>query len=102
MPRKKKKPESHPEKSSFHEGLEGFDIKVNSFGQMETSFEIDKLNDFLNKQERKAKADASAEKASASKEAKAKEKGEGWGKKAKAKEGLKINSNRYNHVAFPP
>jgi hypothetical protein len=58
MPRKKKKPESHPEKSSFHEGLEGFDIKVNSFGQMETSFEIDKLNDFLNKQEKKAKAEA--------------------------------------------
>ncbi len=66
MPRKKKKPESHPDKASFHEGLEGFDIKVNSFGQMETSFEIDKLNDFLNKQEKKAKA-----------EAKEKEKGEG-------------------------
>jgi len=63
MPRKKKKPESNPEKSSFHEGLEGFDIKVNSFGQMETSFEIDKLNDFLNKQEKllKAKAEAKAE-----------------------------------------
>ena len=72
MPRKKKKPEAHPDKSSFHEGLEGFDIKVNSFGQMETSFEIDKLNDFLNKQEKLAKADASAEKATASKEVKAK------------------------------
>ena len=60
MPRKKKKPESHPDKASFHEGLEGFDIKVNSFGQMETSFEIDKLNDFLNKQE-KAKAKAKEE-----------------------------------------
>ena len=72
MPRKKKKPETHPDKSSFHEGLEGFDIKVNSFGQMETSFEIDKLNDFLNKQEKLAKADAAAEKATASKEAKAK------------------------------
>ena len=60
MPRKKKKPESHPDKSSFHEGLEGFDIKVNSFGQMETSFEIDKLNDFLNKQEKVLKAEAKA------------------------------------------
>ena len=68
MPRKKKKPESHPEKSSFHEGLEGFDIKVNSFGQMETSFEIDKLNDFLNKQEKESKAEAKAK-------AEAKEKG---------------------------
>ena len=59
MPRKKKKPEIPKEaKSSFHEGLEGFDIKVNSFGQMETSFEIDKLNDFLNKEKAKAKAEA--------------------------------------------
>ena len=58
MPRKKKIPESYPVKSSFHEGLEGFDIKVNSFGQMETSFEIDKLNDFLNKQEKENKVKA--------------------------------------------
>jgi len=58
MPRKKKKAEiPKEEKASFHEGLEGFDIKVNSFGQMETSFEIDKLNAFLNK----AKAEAKAE-----------------------------------------
>lgn len=57
MPRKKKKAETPKEgKASFHEGLEGFDIKVNSFGQMETSFEIDKLNTFLNK----AKAEAEA------------------------------------------
>ena len=55
MPRKKKKSTPHPDKASFHEGLEGFDIKVNSFGQMETSFEIDKLNDFLNKQEKENK-----------------------------------------------
>jgi len=80
MPRKKKKPEAPTEtRPSFHEGLEGFDIKMNSFGQMETTFEIDKLNEFLNRQEgevkAKAKADASAEKAAASKEAKAKEKG---------------------------
>jgi hypothetical protein len=55
MPRKKKKSEIPKEgKASFHEGLEGFDIKVNSFGQMETSFEIDKLNAFLNKEKAKA------------------------------------------------
>ncbi len=58
MPRKKKKAEIPKEgKASFHEGLEGFDIKVNSFGQMETSFEIDKLNAFLNKEKAKAKAE---------------------------------------------
>lgn len=56
MPRKKKKAEAPKEdKSSFHKGLEGFDIKVNSFGQMETSFEIDKLNAFLDKQKKEAK-----------------------------------------------
>ena len=60
MPRKKKKAEIPKEgKASFHEGLEGFDIKVNTFGQMETSFEIDKLNAFLNKE--KAKVEAKAE-----------------------------------------
>jgi hypothetical protein len=59
MPRKKKNPESTREhKSSFHEGLEGFDIKVNTFGQMESTFEIDKLNAFLNKQKAEAKAEA--------------------------------------------
>ena len=58
MPRKKKKSELPKEgKASFHEGLEGFDIKVNSFGQMETSFEIDKLNAFLNKEKAKAEAE---------------------------------------------
>ncbi|MBK9103988.1 MAG: hypothetical protein IPL92_05335 [Saprospiraceae bacterium] len=56
MPRKKKNPETPAdEKSSFHEGLEGFDIKVNSFGQMESTFEIDKLNTFLNEEKAKAK-----------------------------------------------
>jgi len=39
---KNKKPKVNPE-------LEGFDVKVNSFGEVKTSFDIDKLNDFLNK-----------------------------------------------------
>ena len=60
MPRKKKKPETLPSsRPSFHEGLEGFDIKVNSFGQMESTFEIDKLNEFLNQQEGKKKIKSS-------------------------------------------
>jgi len=33
---------------SVHEELNGFDIKINSFGEMQTNFEIDKLNGFLN------------------------------------------------------
>jgi hypothetical protein len=30
--------------------LSGFDIKVNSFGEMESTFEIDRINEFLNKE----------------------------------------------------
>jgi len=33
---------------AVHDELKGFDIKINSFGEMQTNFEIDKLNDFLN------------------------------------------------------
>ena len=29
--------------------LDGFEIKINEFGQVNTNLEIDKLNDFLNK-----------------------------------------------------
>ena len=62
MPRKKKKPEPHvSNRPSFHEGLEGFDIKVNTFGQMESTFEIDKLNEFLNKQKGENKDEAKDE-----------------------------------------
>ena len=32
-----------------HPDLEGFEIKVNSFGQLETNFDIEKINEFLNK-----------------------------------------------------
>ncbi len=30
-----------------HEDLSGFDIKINSFGEMETNLDVDKLNAFL-------------------------------------------------------
>lgn len=40
--KKKGDPESHNE-------LKGFDIKVNEFGQIIGSFEVDKINQFLNK-----------------------------------------------------
>ena len=58
MPRKKKIKETPPEgRPSFHEGLKGFDIRVNSFGEMESTFEIDKLNAFLNKEVHDKKLD---------------------------------------------
>jgi len=38
----KKKPKVNPD-------LEGFDISIDSFGEIKTNFRIDKINSFLNK-----------------------------------------------------
>ena len=35
-------------KKTFHEKLKGFDIKVNTFGELESEFPVDKINAFLN------------------------------------------------------
>jgi hypothetical protein len=43
---KKKKEE---EKPKVHKDLEGFDIKINSFGEIIYSYDIDNINAFLNK-----------------------------------------------------
>jgi len=32
----------------MHDDLDGFNIKINSFGEIQSNFEIDKLNSFLN------------------------------------------------------
>ncbi|MPR33288.1 hypothetical protein [Salmonirosea aquatica] len=49
----KKKPvdpdEPEEEKPRVHKDLEGFDIKINSFGEITTSFDMDRVNEFLNK-----------------------------------------------------
>lgn len=44
MPKKMKK-HGEPE---VHEDLKGFDIKINTFGELHSNYEVDKLNDFLN------------------------------------------------------
>jgi len=36
-------------KRAVHKDLEGFDINVNPFGELESTLDIDKINDFLNK-----------------------------------------------------
>jgi hypothetical protein len=36
-------------KPRVHKELDGFDIKINSFGEIVTSFDMDKINEFLNK-----------------------------------------------------
>lgn len=42
--RKKKK-----KKPAVHEELEGFDVNVSTFGELQSSFDIDKINEFLNR-----------------------------------------------------
>ncbi|MFY0625343.1 MAG: hypothetical protein JXR07_03540 [Reichenbachiella sp.] len=42
MADKKKKPKVNPQ-------LEGFDVKINSFGEIKSSLNIDEINNFLDK-----------------------------------------------------
>ena len=48
MPRKKKI-EADNTKPKVSKELEGLNIKVNSFGEIKTNYDIDKINEFLNK-----------------------------------------------------
>ena len=48
MENKKTNPDEN-DKPRVHKELEGFDIQINSFGEITTSFDIDKINQFLNK-----------------------------------------------------
>lgn len=34
--------------AKVHDSLQGFDIKINAFGEMISNLEVDKLNSFLN------------------------------------------------------
>jgi hypothetical protein len=50
MPKKKKKEiENSAKKPKVNPELEGFDITINSFGEIMPTHNIDKLNQFLNK-----------------------------------------------------
>lgn len=44
----KAKPKSDTE-PGLHKDLKGFDIRLNSFGEMESTIDVDKINSFLNK-----------------------------------------------------
>lgn len=46
MTKKKKKQKEEP---SVHSDLEGFKMEIDSFGEISSSFSIDKINEFLNK-----------------------------------------------------
>ena len=49
MTKKKTTPPESTEKPRVHKDLDGFDIRINSFGEITSSIDIDKINQFLNK-----------------------------------------------------
>ncbi len=49
MAKKKGKNDKAKKKPQVHEDLEGFEIKIDEFGQIKSTMNRDKLNDFLNK-----------------------------------------------------
>lgn len=51
MSRKKKSEKDKKDQSpSVNPELKGFDVKIDTFGEIKTSFDIDKINAFLNKE----------------------------------------------------
>lgn len=49
MPRKKKEKPEEQKKPKVNKQLDGLDINVNSFGEIQVNYDIDKINNFLNK-----------------------------------------------------
>ena len=47
MPKKKKEDQDLPK---VHENLKGFKLEINEFGEIKSSFNVEKLNDFLNEE----------------------------------------------------
>jgi NADH/NAD ratio-sensing transcriptional regulator Rex len=43
-----KKKKEQTELPKVHKDLNGFDVRINSFGEIQMSYDIEKLNDFLN------------------------------------------------------
>jgi hypothetical protein len=46
---KRKTEEKQSEKPRVHKDLDGLDIKINSFGEIQMNMDIVKINEFLNK-----------------------------------------------------
>jgi hypothetical protein len=49
MSKKKKKSDKTEKKAKVHKELEGFEIKINPLGEITSSYSIDQLNEFLDK-----------------------------------------------------
>lgn len=50
MTRKKKKTEKKRNKPRVNKELEGFDIEIDAFGEIKTNYDINKINEFLNRE----------------------------------------------------
>jgi len=46
---KKSKKDQPKQKPKVNQELKGFDIEIDSFGEIKTNFDIDKINKFLNR-----------------------------------------------------
>ena len=46
---KDEKPKKAKPKPKVHKDLQGFDISIDSFGEIQSNMNIEKINDFLNK-----------------------------------------------------
>jgi hypothetical protein len=46
---KEEKPKKMKPKPRVHKDLQGFDISIDSFGEIKSNTNIEKINDFLNK-----------------------------------------------------
>ena len=46
---KKNKKEEVQKKAKVHDDLKGFELSVDSFGEIQSNVEIDKINEFLNR-----------------------------------------------------
>ena len=42
------KKKTSTQKPTVNEDLQGFDIKINEFGEITSNFKVDKINEFLN------------------------------------------------------
>lgn len=49
MAKKKVEDKVQTEKPRVHKDLDGFDIKINTFGEIQMSYSIESINEFLNK-----------------------------------------------------
>jgi hypothetical protein len=48
MPAKKKSPKHSP-KPRVHRDLQGFEVTIDSFGELKSNLDIEKINEFLNR-----------------------------------------------------